>query len=129
MNQKRSDSPDWPTDSQIPKQLPNMDRFCTRSALCNFSQNQSNFSGSQEWSDFYLTKEFLYRVSFYRGTCFINLLVSRKHKMTIKLYSLNINKHIVQPPIIESNFTKDLKIMVNLSFQSIYLDLPGSTKV
>lgn len=47
----------------------------------------------------------------------------------MELYSLNINEHIVQPPIIEWNFTKDSEIMVNLSFQSIHLGLPGILKV
>ena len=49
-----------------------------------------------------------------------------EEQMKMKFCSLNINKHIGQLSIIESNFTRGLKITVNLSFQSICL---GRTEV
>ena len=41
----------------------------------------------------------------------------RAEQMNMKFCSLNINKHIGQLSIIESNFTRGLKIVVNLSFR------------
>lgn len=58
INQKRPDSPNWPTDSLIPKYLPNMDCFSTRSVLYKLKQNQSNFLEPEKGMSFTLQQGF-----------------------------------------------------------------------